>query len=89
MAVVPNSVKWREKGKQSHLEMEMEGSANVGHHPPEPEVGAQVHHPATASAQVKQRGKRTKSPGMRIVGGRIYDSVNGKTCHQISVGILG
>uniref|UniRef100_A0A7N0UI40 DDT domain-containing protein n=1 Tax=Kalanchoe fedtschenkoi TaxID=63787 RepID=A0A7N0UI40_KALFE len=26
--------------------------------------------------------KRTKSPGVRLVGGRIYDSENGKTCHQ-------
>ncbi|KAL5700679.1 hypothetical protein ACHQM5_026098 [Ranunculus cassubicifolius] len=26
--------------------------------------------------------KRNKSPGVRIVGGRIYDSENGKTCHQ-------
>ncbi|KAK6152892.1 hypothetical protein DH2020_012531 [Rehmannia glutinosa] len=28
--------------------------------------------------------KRNKSPGIRVVGGRIYDSVNGKTCHQVS-----
>ncbi|KAL2247037.1 UNVERIFIED_CONTAM: hypothetical protein Sindi_2556000 [Sesamum indicum] len=26
--------------------------------------------------------KRNKSPGIRVVGSRIYDSVNGKTCHQ-------
>lgn len=26
--------------------------------------------------------KRTKSPGVRVVGGRVYDSSNGKTCHQ-------
>ncbi|CAL5370803.1 unnamed protein product [Camellia sinensis] len=26
--------------------------------------------------------KRTKCPGVRLVGGRIYDSQNGKTCHQ-------
>ncbi|XP_072961193.1 uncharacterized protein [Typha angustifolia] len=26
--------------------------------------------------------KRTKDPGVRVVGGRIYDSENGKTCHQ-------
>ncbi|KAF3776027.1 Cell division cycle-associated 7-like protein [Nymphaea thermarum] len=26
--------------------------------------------------------KRTKDPGVRIVGGRIYDSQNGRTCHQ-------
>ncbi|KAK9080350.1 hypothetical protein SSX86_000108 [Deinandra increscens subsp. villosa] len=26
--------------------------------------------------------KRTKSPGVRVVGNRIYDSKNGKTCHQ-------
>ncbi|KAI3820959.1 hypothetical protein L1987_08515 [Smallanthus sonchifolius] len=26
--------------------------------------------------------KRTKSPGVRVIGNRIYDSKNGKTCHQ-------
>ncbi|KAL8244204.1 hypothetical protein R6Q59_010462 [Mikania micrantha] len=26
--------------------------------------------------------KRTKSPGVRVIGCRIYDSKNGKTCHQ-------
>ncbi|KAG7650914.1 putative transcription factor C2H2 family [Arabidopsis thaliana] len=26
--------------------------------------------------------KRTTNPGVRVVGGRIYDSSNGKTCHQ-------
>nr|GEV20219.1 zinc-finger domain of monoamine-oxidase A repressor R1 [Tanacetum cinerariifolium] len=26
--------------------------------------------------------KRNKSPGVRCIGGRIYDSENGKTCHQ-------
>ncbi|KAJ4972521.1 hypothetical protein NE237_005695 [Protea cynaroides] len=26
--------------------------------------------------------KRTKCPGVRVIGGRIYDSENGKTCHQ-------
>ncbi|KAK9272138.1 hypothetical protein L1049_002508 [Liquidambar formosana] len=26
--------------------------------------------------------KRTKCPGIRVKGGRIYDSENGKTCHQ-------
>ncbi|KAL0546405.1 hypothetical protein IC582_016313 [Cucumis melo] len=30
----------------------------------------------------EHRAKRTKSPGVRVVGGRIYDSENGKTCHQ-------
>jgi|APAra0007618257_1042622.scaffolds.fasta_scaffold02306_11 hypothetical protein len=27
--------------------------------------------------------KRTTNPGVRVVGGRIYDSSNGKTCHQV------
>lgn len=30
----------------------------------------------------KQR-KRSKAPGIRVVGGRIYDPQNGKTCHQV------
>lgn len=27
--------------------------------------------------------KVNKSPGVRLIGGRIYDSENGKTCHQV------
>lgn len=27
--------------------------------------------------------KRNKAPGVRVVGNRIYDSVTGKTCHQV------
>lgn len=27
--------------------------------------------------------KRSKCPGVRVVGSRIYDSQNGKTCHQV------
>lgn len=33
----------------------------------------------------EHRAKRTKSPGVRVVGGRIYDSENGKTCHQVII----
>ncbi|XP_073127846.1 uncharacterized protein [Henckelia pumila] len=31
---------------------------------------------------ISSPSKRNKSPGVRLVGGRIYDPVNGKTCHQ-------
>lgn len=27
--------------------------------------------------------KRTKDPGIRVKGVRIYDSEHGKTCHQV------
>lgn len=29
------------------------------------------------------KAKRAKCPGVRVVGNRIYDSENGKTCHQV------
>lgn len=29
------------------------------------------------------KAKRNKCPGIRVVGNRIYDSQNGKTCHQV------
>lgn len=29
--------------------------------------------------------KRNNCPGVRLVGGRIYDSVQGKTCHQVII----
>lgn len=28
--------------------------------------------------------QRNNCPGVRVVGGRIYDSRNGKTCHQVT-----
>ncbi|XP_028060125.1 uncharacterized protein LOC114263726 isoform X1 [Camellia sinensis] len=34
------------------------------------------------NALQNQPGKRKKSPGVRVIHGRIYDSVNGKCCHQ-------
>ncbi|EOA34874.1 hypothetical protein CARUB_v10022456mg [Capsella rubella] len=30
----------------------------------------------------EKTSKRTTNPGVRVIGGRIYDSSNGKTCHQ-------
>lgn len=29
------------------------------------------------------KAKRAKCPGVRVVGNRIYDSENGKSCHQV------
>ncbi|GLU01636.1 hypothetical protein SLE2022_189370 [Rubroshorea leprosula] len=37
---------------------------------------------ASQNVVSSQETKRTKCPGVRLVGGRIYDSENGKTCHQ-------
>lgn len=37
----------------------------------------------SASAATASASKRTKNPGVRVVGGRIYDSEHGKTCHQV------
>ncbi|XP_065854244.1 uncharacterized protein [Euphorbia lathyris] len=41
--------------------------------------------PASKSSPVnspKGKKSRTKCPGVRVIGGRIYDSDNGMTCHQ-------
>nr|GEX42725.1 zinc-finger domain of monoamine-oxidase A repressor R1 [Tanacetum cinerariifolium] len=35
-----------------------------------------------AKKEMKPQKKRNKAPGVRVVGGRVYDSENGKTCHQ-------
>ena len=32
--------------------------------------------------------KRTKDPGVRVRNGRIYDSENGKTCHQVFLNLF-
>ncbi|WOL01148.1 hypothetical protein Cni_G09862 [Canna indica] len=37
---------------------------------------------ASSSPVVSPR-KRTKAPGVRVVGCRFYDSEHGKTCHQV------
>lgn len=38
---------------------------------------------SSAAPQKEKESSRTKCPGVRVVGGRIYDSENGKTCHQV------
>lgn len=37
-------------------------------------------------ADKKPRKPRTTNPGVRVQGGRIYDSENGTTCHQVRGG---
>ncbi|KAJ6862228.1 hypothetical protein NC652_039152 [Populus alba x Populus x berolinensis] len=37
---------------------------------------------ALEEKEVVEKKSRSKRPGVRVVGGRIYDSENGKTCHQ-------
>ncbi|KAJ6758610.1 hypothetical protein OIU74_025289 [Salix koriyanagi] len=37
---------------------------------------------ALKGEEVVEKRSRSKRPGVRVVGGRIYDSENGKTCHQ-------
>ncbi|XP_057524440.1 uncharacterized protein LOC130804126 [Amaranthus tricolor] len=36
----------------------------------------------TQKEELQKKLKRSKDPGIRVVGGRIYDPQNGKTCHQ-------
>ncbi|CAN6445726.1 unnamed protein product [Victoria cruziana] len=44
--------------------------------------GSTVASGQAADPSISSPRKRTKDPGVRIVGGRIYDSQNGRTCHQ-------
>lgn len=37
---------------------------------------------SAVKGEEKVAKKRSKNPGVRVIGGRIYDSENGKTCHQ-------
>lgn len=43
---------------------------------------------AAANKEKEKESKRTKCPGVRVQGGRIYDSENGKTCHQVCLFLL-
>ncbi|KAI5684261.1 hypothetical protein M9H77_05489 [Catharanthus roseus] len=45
----------------------------------EPQNNEQQNMAASGSSKSKSRNK---NPGVRVVGGRVYDSENGKTCHQ-------
>jgi hypothetical protein len=46
------------------------------------EVGEREEENNTQSSPVEKK-KRTKDPEIRVKGARIYDSENGKTCHQV------
>jgi hypothetical protein len=39
--------------------------------------------PADSNGKEVVEKSQAKCPGVRVVGGRIYDSQNGKTCHQV------
>ncbi|XP_052156241.1 uncharacterized protein LOC127774013 isoform X2 [Oryza glaberrima] len=45
-------------------------------------VVPQQHGVAAKQAAAAAKGKSVESKGVRVVGGRIYDPENGKTCHQ-------
>ncbi|KAL6877571.1 hypothetical protein ACP4OV_012786 [Aristida adscensionis] len=50
--------------------------------PPEREGRADAPEPEEVAAPEAKAKKRNPEPGVRVVGGRIYDPENGKTCHQ-------
>lgn len=53
---------------------------------PVAEVMAVTSSPAVKNAEVsakKEKKHRSKCPEVRVIGGRIYDPQNGKTCHQV------
>jgi hypothetical protein len=39
--------------------------------------------PAAGAGEKKAKKKRDNNPGVRVQGGRIYDSEKGTTCHQV------
>lgn len=47
-------------------------------------VVPQQHEVAAKQAAAAAKGKSVESKGVRVVGGRIYDPENGKTCHQVT-----
>ncbi|XP_073018598.1 uncharacterized protein [Primulina eburnea] len=50
--------------------------------PQKKEIKSQKSSGPVENVVISSPSKRNKSPGVRLMGGRIYDSVNGKTCHQ-------
>ncbi|KAF1877557.1 hypothetical protein Lal_00040273 [Lupinus albus] len=49
---------------------------------PSSRSSSQQENKVTEAQVTRKKGKRTKNPPIRIVGKRIYDPKNGKTCHQ-------
>ncbi|XP_047315547.1 uncharacterized protein LOC124919361 isoform X2 [Impatiens glandulifera] len=47
-----------------------------------PEDGTLSQSSEIVEEKQKQKRKRTENPGVRLIGGRLYDSENGKSCHQ-------
>ncbi len=52
--------------------------------PPADAAAAPVSSPHADGAVKKAKKKRDNNPGVRVQGGRIYDSEKGTTCHQVS-----
>ncbi|GMH30600.1 hypothetical protein Nepgr_032443 [Nepenthes gracilis] len=69
MAVAKSASSSSRKNKNNESERKMMGQPKSDQKQSETEV-------------VLKHRKRTKCPGVRVVGGRIYDPQNGKTCHQ-------
>jgi hypothetical protein len=45
---------------------------------------ATLNHAKIAKKSPSVQKKRNSKPDVRVVGGRIYDPKNGKTCHQVA-----
>ncbi|KAK6261297.1 hypothetical protein QUC31_007113 [Theobroma cacao] len=69
MAVSPSSSKKKKKQQSSNSKPRTKTARTT-------DSGSSTH------PQHSPKGRRNKSPGVRLVHGRIYDSENGKTCHQ-------
>lgn len=50
--------------------------------PQKKEIKSQKPSGSVEKVVISSPSKRNKSPGVRLMGGRIYDPVNGKNCHQ-------
>ncbi|XVF12330.1 hypothetical protein REPUB_Repub08aG0107200 [Reevesia pubescens] len=67
MAVSPSSSSKKKKKKSSNTKTKATSPTDSA---------------CSTDPQLSPKPRRNKSPGVRVVHGRIYDSHNGKTCHQ-------
>ncbi|XP_043716252.1 uncharacterized protein LOC122664485 isoform X1 [Telopea speciosissima] len=68
----------KEKKKKSKKNLDL----NQSHSESDAGQNQQEAPPLPPQSPCSTPSKRTKCPGIRVIGGRIYDSENGKSCHQ-------
>ncbi|XP_042490214.1 uncharacterized protein LOC122070158 [Macadamia integrifolia] len=78
----PNKEKKKDKEENPNLNLNLNLNLNQSHAESDAGQSQQEAPPLPSQSPCSSPSKRRKCPGIRVIGGRIYDSENGKSCHQ-------